>query len=351
MQPPTVHPNDARLLDPTPLDDGLDAALHAHVASAARPRRAAPTVSDFSPPAEHAYETLNQYCASGQWRQLALASAASILATAQDDYRAALQRWTYRALALTRLGHAAQAETELTRLASAVALRRWPLALRLLRALAPSDKRISLDRLAAIRRALVRKGDKAAYGVGCVTLLEAHCALRLRDAPLVFECLERVRFPGTEGQDPNVLSFTGRMHLQFGDIVKAEKLFEEAERCAAPGDQIVLMNRALLAVAGGRWDVAREQFAQVAGLSAAANRAVCELYLGDPQGMLDEMLKLMVEMPAVAGTAEPLVFNYCAALELHYDGRRLAEAKAKKLVDVATWAPDAFDVAALKLQQ
>ncbi|KAJ1725217.1 hypothetical protein LPJ53_000546, partial [Coemansia erecta] len=134
------------------------------------------------------------------------------------------------------------------------------------------------------------------YAVACVTLLETHCALRLRDAPLVFECLECIRFPGTEGPDPKVLSLIGRVHLQFGDTVP--------------------MNRALLAVAGEKWDVARETFGQVAGLCAAANRAVCELYLGDPQGMLDEMLKLMVEMPAVAGTAEPLVFNYCAALKL-----------------------------------
>ncbi|KAJ2849195.1 hypothetical protein J3B02_003826 [Coemansia erecta] len=114
------------------------------------------------------------------------------------------------------------------------------------------------------------------------------------------------------------------------------------------------MNRALFAVAGGKWENARDLFANIYSeypdrVAAGNNSSICELYLGSPQAMLNGLQQIMVALPTAAGTSEELVFNYCSGLDLHYDGNRLREAKIKKLIDVATWAGDGFDISSLKL--
>ncbi|KAJ2725365.1 hypothetical protein H4R23_004154, partial [Coemansia sp. Cherry 401B] len=120
---------------------------------------------------------------------------------------------------------------------------------------------------------------------------------------------------------------------------------------------LLLMNRAMYAVAAGKWAVARDLFARVASdplgephVAAANNAAVCELFLGSPQRMLAQLQLLMADSPTAAGSAAELVFNYCTALDLLHDGPALLAEKSRKIADVATWAGDGFDTSAFKMQ-
>ncbi|KAJ2824794.1 hypothetical protein FBU31_003896 [Coemansia sp. 'formosensis'] len=347
--------NDPRLFEPTPLRDALDEALTTYVSPDSRPRRDAPAPSDFARRV-HGYEILNQYVVGGQWRALALAAEASITETQGDDART-LRYWVYRILALTQMGASAAADRELGRLELVGALRRWPFELRVLRAQVPGLARgawlTCVDRLSALLRGCQRKAaaaDEGAYGqrVFRITLLLLRCVVELRDSSLAAQLLDQLP------EDALVLSAAARMYLQLGGIPSAERLFVRVEGLVPKDDLLTLMNRALYAVAAGKWDTARDMFAKLVAahpdlLAAGNNLALCDLYLGHPQAMLNGLQALMAEAPAMAGTSEELVFNYCTGLDLHYDGVKLRDAKAKKLVEVATWAGDGFDTASFKL--
>ncbi|KAJ2905745.1 hypothetical protein GGI21_004133 [Coemansia aciculifera] len=352
----------AEFLETTPLRDALDDALQSAPLSSAgdfggqRPRRAAPVGSDFVRRV-HSYEVLNQYVVGGQWRALALASAASIIEVA-DNRRQVLRYWVYRSLALMRMGAQAQAERELARLATSIRVSQWPFELRVLRAQATSSAMVSADRLSALLRACRRSLPVDQQRVFRVSLMLARCAMELRgDSALALRIVDQLT---ATGDDPLVMSAAARLCLQLGAIPKAEALFVAVENMApSVDDTLVRMNRALYAVAAGKWAAARELFDAVAeahppgegagGVAAGNNRALCDLYLGNPQAMLSGLQKLMGDAPAAAGASEVLVFNYCTGLDLHYDGGRLRDAKTKKLVEVATWAGDGFDVASFKL--
>ncbi|KAJ2013701.1 hypothetical protein GGI06_003748 [Coemansia sp. S85] len=342
--------NDPRLFEATPLRDALDEALTTYVSADSRPRREAPTPSDFARRV-HGYEILNQYVVSGQWRALALASEASIVETLAEERRTILKYWVYRILALTQMGASEVADRELGRLERAGGLRGWPFELRVLRAQVPGPAygawTVSVDRLSALLRGC-RRGMEREREFR-VSLMLLRCVVEMGDSGAAAQILE-----GLDSDDPLVLSAAARMHLQLGGIPAAERLFVRVEGMVDKDDKLTLMNRALYAVAAGKWETAREMFAKVQAahpehLAAGNNLALCDLYLGQPQSMLNGLQSLMSEAPAAAGTSEELVFNYCTGLDLHYDGARLRDAKAKKLVEVATWAGDGFDTASFKL--
>ncbi|KAJ1897412.1 hypothetical protein LPJ66_003389, partial [Kickxella alabastrina] len=374
---------DPRLFEPLPLSDSLDDALQTLVSSDQRPRRQAPQRSDFKPQV-HSYESLNQYVSSKQWRALALASQASIEALSLDHTinRGAsggvLKYWVYRILALAQLGQGGIVGVEVGRLerVESGGMRRWPFELRLLRAQAPGmlgEWAVVCDRLSSLLRGCQRallppappapsapsapsasSDDSRAlweHRVRRISLLLVGCAMRMGDPGLATGILEAVAGWGLQsaGADPRLLSAVARVHLQLGSVPEAERLFLQVER-QVPGDRMVHMNRALFSVAMGKWESARDSFAAVVdgrpeeAVAAANNLALCQLYLGSPQLMLQSLQQLMVAAPTAAGTAEELVFNYCSGLDLQYDGARLRDAKIKKIVDVATWAGDAFDM-------
>ncbi|KAJ2806404.1 hypothetical protein H4R21_000880 [Coemansia helicoidea] len=369
--------NEARLFEATPLGDALDDLLETNVGPEARPRRDEPAPEDYAR-RKHSYEVLNQYIAGGRWRALALAAEATILETDAGEARAVLRLWTYRALALCGLGHFQLAEREVARLEAATGRTElyraagggrsptvvWPFELRVLRArlpgLAHGDWRLAIERLSALARACHRRAGAGGSETELnrqrafrMELLVAGCALRLRDAELAAETLARLARAAPD--DALLLSAAARLLLQLGATAQAEKLFVSAERLADREDELVQTNRALYAVAAGRWDDARALFAAVHAahpdnIAAANNAAVCELYLGRPQAMLTALQQLMVAAPAAAGTSEELVFNYCTGLDLHYDGAKLHAAKTKKMIEVGMWAGDGFDTASFKLQ-
>ncbi|KAI9502492.1 hypothetical protein GGI25_002670 [Coemansia spiralis] len=371
--------NDPRLFEETPLDDALDTALQTYVSTETRPRREVPLANDYARRVQ-SHDVLSQYVTSGQWRALALASAASILGTSEAEEHALLGLWTYRVLALTRQRQGELAERELDRLEAAsryagvaqgaVRMGRsatvaWPFELRVLRAQVPAathNLAESMARLCALQRgcqrAVIKRGASAEkvmlnkQRLFRLSLMISGCALRLGDAALAARLLDGL---ADEAADARVLSAAARMYLQLGSIPAAERLFDAAEQRVRGDDGLVLMNRALCAVATGKWDAARELFAQAAAgrperIAAGNNMAVCELYLGSPQAMLNGLQQLMVASPTAAGTAEELVFNYCTGLDLHYDGSKLREAKVKKMIEVGMWAGDGFDMGAFKIQ-
>ncbi|KAJ2369877.1 hypothetical protein H4S02_000362 [Coemansia sp. RSA 2611] len=361
--------NDRRLFQPTPLADALAALADQHGGRG----RAAPDAREFAG-RPHSYELLNQYAAGQQWRALALAAEATIQATpiqSASDEAAVLRLWTYRALALVRLAHAAAAARELqaveaaTRGTSVYARFRaraptvvWPFELRVLRAqlpgLAHGDWRRTCERVCALLRACERRaGDANAQRRFRLQMLLAGAVLRLRDAALAAALLARL----DAADDPRVLSACARLHLQLGSLPHAELLFRRVEARVPADDKLLLMNRAMYAVAAGKWAVARDLFARVASdplgephVAAANNAAVCELFLGSPQRMLAQLQLLMADSPTAAGSAAELVFNYCTALDLLHDGPALLAEKSRKIADVATWAGDGFDTSAFKMQ-
>ncbi|KAJ2865310.1 hypothetical protein GGH94_002325 [Coemansia aciculifera] len=346
--------NDPRLFEPTPLRDALDEALTTYVSLDSRPRREAPTLSDFTRRV-HGYEILNQYVVGGQWRALALASESSIIETFADDRRTLLKYWVYRILALTQMGASDVADRELGRLEQVSELKKWPFELRVLRAQVPGLAYgawiKSVDRLSALLRGCRRMAEQSqGQRVFRLSLILLRCVVEMQDSSLATQILDQLAV----ADDPLVLSAAARMYLQLGGIPAAERLFVRVEGLVPKDDKLTLMNRALYAVAAGKWETAREMFAQVQAahpehLAAGNNLALCDLYLGQPQAMLNGLQALMGEAPAAAGTSEELVFNYCTGLDLHYDGARLRDAKAKKLAEVATWAGDGFDTTSFKL--
>ncbi|KAJ2807611.1 hypothetical protein H4R20_001220 [Coemansia guatemalensis] len=368
--------NDARLFETMPLDDALDDALQENVSPEARPRRATPSPDDFARRV-HSYEILNQFVVGAQWRSLALAAEATIRETPPRDERTILKLWIYRILALTSLRHYTLADRELNRLEHATHFAKlaasgraptvvWPFELRVLRARIPAlaldDHRKSIDRLSALARAcqrqMLRKPDSAelnAQRLFRLNLLIVGCLVKLRDAALATDMLRRLcEPPDGADPDPQLLSAAARLYLQLGAVTEAEALFVRVERIVSKDDVLAQMNRALYAVATEKWEVARDAFTAIhrdhsERIAAANNAAICELYLGSPQAMLNSLQQLMVESPAAAGAAEVLVFNYCSGLDLHYDGAKLREAKAKKMIEVGMWAGDGFDTNSFKI--
>ncbi|KAJ2548276.1 hypothetical protein EV175_004891 [Coemansia sp. RSA 1933] len=377
--------NNPRLFEQTPLDDELDDALQTYVSAETRPRRDVPSEAEYKRRL-HSVEKLNQYVTGGQWRTLALAAKATILETPAVEERALLGFWVYRALALVMHRDGAPlADRELVRLEMATRQAEiarepvqvhgksptvvWPFELRLLRARIPGiahgDWTESISRLCALQRGCHRvllaipdgtDSDRAnlyKQRVFRISLMIAGCAIKLGDSELAVQTLDRLLVE--EPADPQLMSAVARTYLQLGGIPAAEKLFVRIEKTVSKDDKLVLMNRALYAVATSKWDIARDMFARVFAdhpdrIAAGNNAAVCDLYLGSPQAMLNSLQQLMVISPTAAGTAEELVFNYCTGLDLHYDGSKLREAKIKKMIEVGMWAGDSFDMRSFKIQ-
>ncbi|KAJ2380903.1 hypothetical protein GGI23_007699, partial [Coemansia sp. RSA 2559] len=311
--------NSPRLFEQAPLDDALDDALQTYVSAETRPRRDSPSDSEHRQ--AHSAERLNQYVTGGQWRALALAASATIQATAANEEHTLLNLWVYRILALLMLqqqGGAQVAEREVAKLEHATQYASvarsggksptiaWPFELRLLRARIPGaahdDWAESAARLCALLRGCRRVlpsavGERAmryTRRVFRVSLMITTCAMRLGDCALAVQMLDRL-LVGSD--DPRLISAVARTYLQLGAVPAAERLFISVEKLAA-GDAIVLVNRAMFAVATGKWDVARDLFARVFAdhpdrIAVGNNAAICDLYLGNPQAMLSALQHLM----------------------------------------------------------
>ncbi|ORX70898.1 hypothetical protein DL89DRAFT_292470 [Linderina pennispora] len=347
--PPTniASATDARLFDAVPLNDALSDALLVHASPDARPRRDSPQTSDFSPHT-YSYDALNQFIASGQWRALALASAATITKHTDDP----LRLWTYRALALRQLQCSEQAERELHRLSRVVASRTWPFELRLLRAClgAPAQ---CIARLSVLLRGCRRRQQKITDG----SEMAANGARMFRLSLLLAGQAMLLKGRNADNADSGFADRDNQPIASLGNVQAAERQFVKVESLVPASDRLAVMNRALFAMATGKWAAAKQLFASVnegappdTCVAANNNMALCELYLGSPSEMLASLQKTMAGAPTGAGTAEPVVFNYCTGLDLHYDGARLRDMKARTMAEVGKWAGDGFDVAAFKMQ-
>ncbi|KAG0024570.1 Trafficking protein particle complex subunit 12 [Entomortierella chlamydospora] len=162
-------------------------------------------------------------------------------------------------------------------------------------------------------------------------------------------------------QDINFHSGLGRLYLQLGDIERAEEVFKEVEEMVKNHNSEtekahfklqLSMNRALLAVTQGQWQVAKSAFEDVLvqepeNLAASNNLVVCELYAGQLNEAIPRLERLMFAYPTSAGTSEPLVFNMATLYELRTEGS--LKKKQQMMVEVCKWAGDQFNVGVFKV--
>ncbi|KAF9171015.1 Trafficking protein particle complex subunit 12 [Mortierella sp. AD011] len=162
-------------------------------------------------------------------------------------------------------------------------------------------------------------------------------------------------------QDINFHSGLGRLYLQLGDIERAEEVFKGVEEVVknhssetekAHFKLQLSMNRALLAVTQGQWQVAKSAFEDVLvqepeNLAASNNLVVCELYAGQLNEAIPRLERLMFAYPTSAGTSEPLVFNMATLYELRTEGS--LKKKQQMMVEVCKWAGDQFNVGVFKV--
>ncbi|KAF9354624.1 Trafficking protein particle complex subunit 12 [Mortierella sp. AD094] len=165
----------------------------------------------------------------------------------------------------------------------------------------------------------------------------------------------------TYPQDINFHSGLGRLYLQLGDIERAEEVFRGVEEMVKNHNSEtekahfrlqLSMNRALLAVTQGQWQVAKSAFEDVLvqepeNLAASNNLVVCELYAGQLNEAIPRLERLMFAYPTSAGTSEPLVFNMATLYELRTEGS--LRKKQQMMVEVCKWAGDQFNVGVFKV--
>uniref|UniRef100_A0A182IW73 Uncharacterized protein n=1 Tax=Anopheles atroparvus TaxID=41427 RepID=A0A182IW73_ANOAO len=188
-----------------------------------------------------------------------------------------------------------------------------PFSFRLLLAELPiylGTPRLALDRLTELlaivnqirsyfSRATVPQANEASefWSVRETRVLHSivNCALAVKDFSLVEQLLDRLAEAASVTQKRNLLSAWGRIRLQCGDILGAEKKFADARRLKEDKDSEVpdLIDRGLLAVAQNDFQNAFDLF-QKASTAAPSNTmlynnmGVCLLY----SGKLKEAIKL-----------------------------------------------------------
>ncbi|KAG0348311.1 Trafficking protein particle complex subunit 12 [Podila humilis] len=191
---------------------------------------------------------------------------------------------------------------------------------------------------------------------GQLHLLVLNYLVELKDYPSATKHARDLakRYP----YDINFHSGLGRLYLQLGDLDQAEKVFKNVEDMVKEHPEHshfnlqLIMNKALLAVTQGQWQVAKTAFEEVLvqepeNMTATNNLAVCELYAGQLDGSISRLEKLMFSYPTSAGASEPLVFNMATLYELRTEGSM--RRKHEMMLEVSKWAGDQFNVSMFKI--
>jgi tetratricopeptide (TPR) repeat protein len=204
-----------------------------------------------------------------------------------------------------------------------------------------------------------------------IQLTVAGLMLDLKDYRLAISILQ-----GIVQSRPNhadAISALARTYLQLGDIYNAKRLFATAESCIvpqnseiAPGSdeaiiqcerpELVLSNRAFVAIADNDWESAVKYFTNLLNLpdrtgartaTVMNNLAVCHLYTGNVSQSLSFLETVSVEMPSIAGGCAPLLFNLATLYDL---ADQSMERKRRMLgTVVAAGAGDDLDPGCLKM--
>ncbi|CAG8465843.1 2746_t:CDS:10 [Paraglomus occultum] len=336
-------------------------------------------------------DALEKLIINNSWKAVANLAKDQIILSDPSEVELIIEFWHVRLLALTKLKHYKLAMTELTKLGDLQRAElnyehpRWqgmfdekkgsmvPFEMRVLAARLTGyqgnicDAIDGIFRLIFDCRKMVKEfstldTDEAKRELqtwqlreGRLMLIVVNYLLELKDYPAAISLMEKClqSFP----DDINLLTGLARLHLQSGNIVSAEELFNNVEILAKSSgsdssNELVLMNSAFIAIVKRDWNAAKKILNQILAknpenLVAANNHAVCELYLSNS----DEAVKLLEDLvnrhPKSAGVCEPLLFNLCILYELRSDTS--LQRKERLIAEVAKWAGDQFSVECFKL--
>ncbi|PVV01393.1 hypothetical protein BB560_004186 [Smittium megazygosporum] len=342
-----IAPN---LFEQVDLKDSLFELLYSAVPPGSRPKR------DATPnPAEtkiYSLEEIGQLVQTNSWATVVLATRESISLMKDQEIGSILKYWTLRITSLVQLRKFYSANKEICNLEDSYRqwffmnkvsgkssnwITFWPFELCILRANLPyyaeEDIDTSINRICELI-SLCEEGNWVF--VENVNNFLKETVIKKRSIQLSINLAGLL------------------LNENCGFISKSHELFSKV-RGLEGQSELDNMNWAFYYVAIGDWKQAKEAFEGIARSSesgtnyaAANNAAVCGFYLGNVPLMLQDLDKIMQEMPSIAGTDETLVFNYCSAVELACGGSWQRSLKVKKVIDVGQWAGDGFDIKVFK---
>ncbi|XP_041358877.1 trafficking protein particle complex subunit 12-like [Gigantopelta aegis] len=152
-----------------------------------------------------------------------------------------------------------------------------------------------------------------------------------------------------------LLTGTGRVYLQMGNVIKAEEMFKQVEVTTEKGNSSAVcrnaMNRGLLSLCQNKFSDAYEHFKSAVqceprNTCAINNMAVCSLYLGRLKDALNTLESLVHKDPD-NNLYEGVLFNLCTLYEL--ESSRALHKKQAVLDSVSRHKGDSFPVVSLKM--
>ncbi|XP_076463127.1 trafficking protein particle complex subunit 12-like [Babylonia areolata] len=152
-----------------------------------------------------------------------------------------------------------------------------------------------------------------------------------------------------------LLTGISRIHLQMGNVAKANEIHSEVEKLMSKGDNLSAccnaMNRGLSAMCINNFSEAYNHFKTAVQLEpdntcAVNNMAVCSLYLGRLKDALNT-LEAMVHSDPARNLHEGILFNLCTLYEL--ESSRALHKKQAVLDLVSKHKGDGFPIACLKM--
>ncbi|KAL8600764.1 hypothetical protein ACOMHN_055959 [Nucella lapillus] len=152
-----------------------------------------------------------------------------------------------------------------------------------------------------------------------------------------------------------LLTGISRIHLQMGNVAKANEIHSEVEKLLSKGDNLSAccnaMNKGLLAMCMNNFSEAYNHFKTAVQLEpdntcAVNNMAVCSLYLGRLKDALNTLEAIVHSDPA-RNLHEGILFNLCTLYEL--ESSRALHKKQAVLDLVSKHKGDGFPIACLKM--
>ncbi|KAI8052132.1 hypothetical protein BDF22DRAFT_690144 [Syncephalis plumigaleata] len=341
------------------------------------------------PDDERTEEIIPVLVGNNAWRALAKYTHQQLLQCDSRDVDEILKLWYCRVLALCKLRLYQLAQTELDGLGELDRAELYydshpglfpdqsgsmvPFELRVLHAQLPAclgDIQYSIDRIYALivyckRMANVmsessKQEDRDMTEVwqareAPLLLIVCRYLMQLSDFAAATSLMRHIS--SINAQDCRLLSIIGRLHLQMGNLLDAERMFDRVDAInqKAEDDQyqeMSQMNSAYMAAAIGDWALARSTFSQILEKNpqhetALNNLAVCQLYNRQLSEAKTTLQALIADEPRSSGCSPPVVFNLCALYELRSEASY--ERKRRLLCEVAQLAGDDMPAGCFKL--
>jgi len=183
-----------------------------------------------------------------------------------------------------------------------------------------------------------------------------NCCIHHQDYESALKCLDLLKDKELKENEASLLAAFGRLYLQLGNLLKADKYFNQAS-LLRPQDNVEgqvdgLMDSAFLAIGQGQFQVALERFLLAEPLAngkqakaISNNIAVCLLYVGRLKEGLAR-LENSITQDQTDFQANPIL-NLCTLYEL--ESSYATQKKIGMLGLLSLHASDSFQVSSLKL--